>query len=64
MFSVTNLKVMIMKTYNVVWEIEIDADSPEEAAKEALAVQRDRFSDAVYFTVTDENDQEHGIDLM
>ena len=49
--------------YHVTWEIELDADSPREAAEKALAVQRDIFLDALYFEVTDENDVTTGIDL-
>jgi hypothetical protein len=42
-----------MKTYRVVWEIDIDADTPREAAEKALAIQRDPGSDATYFDVKD-----------
>lgn len=42
-----------MTDHRVVWEIDIEADSPEEAAKEALVIQRDQGSDATCFTVTD-----------
>lgn len=38
-------------TYKVVWEIDIDAKSPMEAAKEALRIQRDRDSIATVFVV-------------
>lgn len=31
-----------MKTYRVRWEIDIEADTPEEAALRALIVQRNR----------------------
>jgi len=41
------------KTYRVVWEIDIDADTPLEAAKEALSIQRDKGSEATYFYVVD-----------
>ena len=30
-----------MKTYLVTWQIEVDADSPEEAAHEAFGLMRD-----------------------
>jgi len=42
-----------MPDYRLVWEIDIEADSPEDAAKEALLIQRDKGSDATCFTVTD-----------
>ena len=38
--------------FRVVWEIDIEADSPEEAAAEALKIQRDPESTATDFTVT------------
>lgn len=42
-----------MKSYRVRWEIDIEADSPEEAAQEALAIQRDEDSIATVFNVID-----------
>ena len=30
-----------MTTYRVTWEIDVEADSPEEAAREAFGMQRD-----------------------
>lgn len=30
-----------MTRYRVIWEIDIDADNPEEAAARALIIQRD-----------------------
>jgi len=40
-----------MTDHRVVWEIDIEADSPEDAAK--MLIQRDQGSDATCFTVTD-----------
>jgi len=45
----------MIKTYNVIWEIDIDARSPVEAAKKALKIQRDTGSTATIFEVS-----EHG----
>jgi hypothetical protein len=43
-----------MKTYHVVWEIELDADSPLEAAKLARAAQLDPCNTfAAFFSVYD-----------
>ncbi len=42
------------KEYLVEWAINISAESPEEAAKFALEIQRDPKSLATYFIVTDE----------
>ena len=42
-------KKTTLKTYLVTWKIDINATSPEEAAKEALKIQRD--SEANYFTI-------------
>ena len=44
-----------MPMYRVVWEIDIEADSPVLAAKEALLTQRDPTSTATVFVVS-----EHG----
>ena len=41
------------KEYLVTWQIEIEADSAEEAAQEALKIQRDPESIANVFTVSD-----------
>ena len=56
-----------MKTYLVTWTIDIEADAPEEAAAQALIIQRDNdpANTATVFSV-----QEHGsgetvtVDLM
>ena len=49
--------------YKVSWEIDIDAESPEEAAQKALAIQRDPESIATCFTVTDECGNREEVDL-
>lgn len=41
-----------MRTYVVEWTIHVDADNPEDAAKQALAMQRDPDSTATVFIVT------------
>ena len=43
------------KLYHVVWEIDIYARSPREAAKKAQAIQQDKDSTATVFDVTKEN---------
>lgn len=40
-----------MRQYRVIWEIDIDADSPREAAEKAREIQRDAGSVATVFTV-------------
>lgn len=42
-----------MKTYRVVWEIDIEAETPEEAAKAARSIQLNPNSIATCFTVED-----------
>jgi len=43
-----------MATFRVVWEIDIDdADNPEEAARQTLAIQRNPDAIATVFTVID-----------
>lgn len=41
------------KEYLVTWKIDIDADSPKEAAQKALMIQRDNESEATYFEIKD-----------
>ena len=55
-----------MKTYRIVWTIEVEAENPLEAAREALSIQKDEDSEALYFEVLDPNSNEiiDGIDLM
>jgi hypothetical protein len=40
-----------MAFYSIRWDIELEADSPEDAAKEALEIQRDLDSFATSFEV-------------
>ena len=40
-----------MKTYTVVWAIEVEADNPTEAAVQAQIIQRDPESEAQVFDV-------------
>ena len=40
-----------MKSFHVTWEIDIEADSPEEAAVKALEIQRNPASWATVFDV-------------
>lgn len=55
-----------MKGYHVIWEIDLDADTPADAARQALAIQRDRFSQAIVFDVieADSNGEAQRIDLF
>ena len=41
------------KLYHIVWEIDIYAQSPREAAKEAQAIQQDKDAMATVFDVTE-----------
>jgi len=49
--------------YRVVWEIDIDAESFEEAARQALEIQRDRDSIATCFVVQDPDGNSQDVDL-
>ncbi|MFE6186469.1 hypothetical protein ACFQ6U_18800 [Streptomyces sp. NPDC056465] len=40
-----------MNSYRVTWEIDLEADDPEEAAHKALSIQRDPDSTATVFGV-------------
>ncbi|MDD4987000.1 MAG: hypothetical protein PHQ43_14745 [Dehalococcoidales bacterium] len=48
--------------YSIKWEIDLSAESPQEAAAEALGIQRDKNSTATIFSVTDSNGKETYID--
>jgi hypothetical protein len=52
-----------MPTYRVVWEIDIDADTPTEAAQKALKIQRKPDSWATVFQVIGE-DESCQVDAM
>jgi hypothetical protein len=52
-----------MPEYHVIWEIDLDADSPQEAAKKARAIHRDPDSLATVFDVTDEAGHTERVDL-
>lgn len=49
--------------YQVIWEIDLAADSPVEAAREALRIQRDPASLATVFDVIDPDGRRVRIDL-
>lgn len=53
-----------MPSYRVVWEIDLDAETPEDAARKALAIHRDPGSTATFFTVTSPDGAAKDIDLM
>lgn len=53
-----------MTTYNIKWEIEIDAKTPEEAARKALEIQRDPASLATVFDIYDEEGNHTRVDLL
>lgn len=52
-----------MAEYRVEWAVDIEADTPEEAARQALAIQRDPESTATFFTVTDDSGAQKAVDL-
>ena len=49
--------------YRVVWEIEVDAETPEGAAREALAAVQDPDTLARHFTVYGPDQQSVSVDL-
>lgn len=51
-----------MKSYRVVWEIDIEANSPQEAARRAFEVQHDTGTLADHFTVYDEDGNSTEVD--
>lgn len=55
----------MIKSYRVIWEIDVDADSPTGAAKEALKIQRDKNSTASVFEVIEhESDEYETVDVF
>lgn len=53
-----------MSEYKVIWEIEIEAESAEEAARKAFEIQRDPDSIATVFNIKAPNGEEFIIDLL
>lgn len=54
-----------MAQYLVTWEIDIEADSDEEAAAKALEIQRDPESTATFFWVKHVNSgEETAVDVL
>ncbi len=49
--------------YRVIWTIDIDADSPEDAARRALEIHRRSDSWATHFEVRDPKGRVHEVDL-
>ena len=52
------------KNYHVIWEIDVDATSPLDAAKQALACMQERGTHAVVFDVIDESGASKRVDLL
>lgn len=55
-----------MGIYRVQWVIEIESESPEQAAREALSIMQDKESEALCFEVLGANSNEiiKRVDLM
>lgn len=49
--------------YSVDWKIDVDGDSPAEAALEAKRIQNDVGSSALFFELTDEAGKHFEVDL-
>ena len=54
---------MANQTYHVLWEIDLDAENPREAAELALSIMLDSESTATTFDVTDESGETARVDL-
>jgi hypothetical protein len=52
-----------MGTYRVVWEIDVEAESAEDAARQALEIQRDPESTGIIFDVYAEDGYNTIVDL-
>jgi hypothetical protein len=53
-----------MTSYSVNWRIDIEAESPVEAARQALEIHRDPGSLATVFEVYDEDGHHTSVDLL
>lgn len=53
-----------MKEYHIIWEIDVYANSAEEAAKAARAIQERHDTMATVFDVIDESGESERIDLQ
>jgi len=53
-----------MQNYLVEWKIDIEAESPLDAARKALETQRDPASIALVFDITDEEGHWSLVDLL
>jgi hypothetical protein len=61
--AIDNRQEEPMPEYYLEWRIEIEAESPEEAARKALKIQRDPESIATMFHVIADNGEDTVIDL-
>lgn len=52
-----------MPNYRVKWEIDLDANDPQDAARRALEIQRDPDSIATFFEVLETPGWVYTIDL-
>jgi hypothetical protein len=53
-----------IRTYKLIWEIDIDAASPKAAAKKAREYQLDPDSTATVFDVFNEKGKKTRVDLL
>lgn len=53
-----------MPIFEVNWHVQVEADSPEDAARQALAIQRRRDSIAQVFEVTSADGETLEVDLL
>ena len=53
-----------MKTYTVQWEIMLEADDPQQAARDALDIMQDVHSEALYFKVIHSSGKLTDVDLL
>jgi hypothetical protein len=55
--------ITIMPSYLVTWTIDIDADTPREAAEKAFRIQQDPDTVALFFTVREGDQPPVNVDL-
>ena len=57
-------KEAVMTSYSVNWQIDIESESPVEAARQALKIHRDQNSTATVFDIYDEDGNYTRVDLL
>jgi hypothetical protein len=61
--QIQNTKIA-MKSYRIIWEIDVEANNPTEAAAKAQLIQQDKGSEATIFEVYEDGKYVETLDLF